>query len=325
MEQENTEHVPVMLGLVLDTLTLRPGMHVVDATLGGGGYTRAMLEAVGPKGSVIALDWDQTALDRFQERVAQDEFLQTAQKTGRLVLVRSSYADTANVLHENGWRTADAIVADLGLSSDQLADPSRGLSFQTDGPLDMRLNSDETVQASHILNQWDEDRLADLFQTYGDEPEAKRIATAIVLARKHAPLATTVALRELIWNNVVPARRRGKVHPATRIFQALRIAVNSERHHLERFLQAIPSVLTLGGKTAIVSFHSGEDALVKHQFQKEIRAAASRLRWVTKKPLVPTPDEIRMNPRARSAKLRAVERQDAVSPKNKNKYYASLF
>lgn len=309
MEQVNTEHVPVMLGPVLDALVLRPGMRVVDATLGGGGYTRALLEAVGPAGRVIAFDWDQAALDRFMERVAHEPLIRSALDEGRLVLIRTSYANLRAVLREQGWDGADAIVADLGLSSDQLADPKRGISFQTEGPLDMRLNSDETVQAAHMLNQWDETALADLFRTYGDEPEAKRLATAIVLARRKAPIMTTTALRELIWENVVPARRRGKTHPATRAFQALRMAVNSERAHLERFLETLPTALLPGGRAAIVSFHSGEDVLVKHLFQKNIRSDTALLSWVTKKPLVPSAEEIRSNPRARSAKLRVVERK----------------
>ncbi|MFZ1654246.1 MAG: 16S rRNA (cytosine(1402)-N(4))-methyltransferase RsmH [Candidatus Moraniibacteriota bacterium] len=309
MEQGNTEHTPVMLEPVLEVLALRPGMRVVDATLGGGGYTRALLKAVGAAGRVIAIDWDQTAIDRFRERAQQDDVLKAELDTGRLVLSRTSYAAIVAILQENGWERADAIVADLGLSSDQLADPLRGISFQLDGPLDMRLNTAETVEARHILNQWDEEALADLFRTYGDEPEAERIAAAIGIARRKAPLATTTELRELIWANVVLARRRSKTHPATKVFQALRMAVNSERAHLERFLSALPVVLRPGGRAAIVSFHSGEDTLVKHLFQAEIRSENPRLRWVTKKPLVPSSSEIRINPRARSAKLRVVERK----------------
>lgn len=308
MEQHYTEHIPVMLAPVLDVLALRPGMNIVDATLGGGGYTRAILEAVGPNGRVIAFDWDQRAIDRFQTRAKDDALLREALETGRLVLVRASYADLLEALQAHGWSGVDRIVADLGLSSDQLADPKRGITFQSDGPLDMRLNSGETVEARHLLNQLDEASLADLFETYGDEPEAKRIAAAVVKARQTAPLATTMELRELIWTNVVPARRRSKTHPATKVFQALRIAVNSERAHLERFLSAIPEALRSGGRAVIVSFHSGEDRTVKQLFQKNIRSEAPTLRSVTKKPLVPDELEVRANPRARSAKLRAVER-----------------
>ena len=309
MKQAHTAHVPVMLQSVIDILNLRPGMRVVDATLGGGGYTRALLDRVGPTGKVMAFDWDETVIVRFRELAAHDSFLSSSLAAGQLVLIRASYATLPVALQKNDWEGADAIVADLGLSSDQLADPKRGISFQTDGPLDMRLNSDETVQAKHILAQWDEDALADLFRTYGDEPEAKRIATAIVAARRLATMATTAELRQIIWENVVPARRRGKIHPATKVFQALRIAVNSERTHLEQFLKTIPSMLVSGGRAAIVSFHSGEDRIVKHLFQEEIRSENSQLVWVNKKPLVPSEAEVQSNPRARSAKLRAVERK----------------
>lgn len=309
MEQAITEHTPVMLRPVLDVLNLRPGMKVIDATLGGGGYTRALLEAVGTDGKVMAFDWDETAMNRFRQAAQHDDLLSQALTNGQLILVRASYATLLDQLREHGWETADAIVADLGLSSDQLADPERGLSFQTEGPLDMRLNSDETVQAAQIINRFDEASLADVFQTYGDEPEAKRIATAIALARRTKTFATTAELRQLIWENVVPARRRGKTHPATKVFQALRIAVNSERAHLEQFLSAIPSALAPGGRAAIVSFHSGEDRSVKYLFQQDIRSEHPRLVWVTKKPIVPEASEVRSNPRSRSAKLRSVERK----------------
>jgi len=308
MEQGNTGHVPVMLEEVLASLELKPGMRVIDATLGGGGYTRAILEHIGRDGQLIALDWDEKAIQSFREQSDHDRALSEAFESGCLILVHTSYSRLMEVLQENGWDGADAIVADLGLSSDQLSDPSRGLSFQVDGPLDMRLNSDETARASQFLAEWDEETLADLFQTYGDEPEAARIAKAVVEARRSSPLQTTTELRELIWANVVPARRRGKAHPATRVFQALRMAVNSERTHLERFLLALPSVLRPGGRAAIVTFHSGEDSLVKKLFQQEIRSDKPCLKGVTKKPLVPTVVEIRSNPRSRSAKLRVVER-----------------
>ncbi len=308
MEQHSTGHVPVMLAPVLSALALEPGMRVVDATLGGGGYTRAILEAIGPNGQVIAFDWDQSAIDRFRMQTKNDARLSQALESGRLILVNASYAELPEILRSHDWPAADRIVADLGLSSDQLADPKRGITFQSEGPLDMRLNSGEKVEARHLLNQLDEVSLADLFETYGDEPEAKRIAAAIMKARQEAPLATTTELRELIWANVVPARRRGKTHPATKVFQALRIAVNSEQAHLERFLSAIPEALRPGGRAAIVSFHSGEDRTVKQLFQKNIRSESPTLRWITKKPLVPDDHELSANPRSRSAKLRVVER-----------------
>lgn len=308
MEQGNTEHVPVMLEEVLAALSLRPGMKVVDATLGGGGYTRAILERIGLTGKLIAIDWDAKAIERFRERAAVDSLLSEALSSGRLVLAQSPFSRIRLILDEQGWSGADAIAADLGLSSDQLSDPKRGISFQEDGPLDMRLNSAETVEARHLVNQMNERALADLFRTYGDEGEAERIAAAIIVARKKMPVETTAALRELVWENVVPARRKGKTHPATKVFQALRIAVNSELAHLETFLRALPEALVPAGRAAIVTFHSGEDSIVKHLFQEEARSESPRLRLLAKKSLPPTREEIRNNPRARSAKLRSVER-----------------
>ncbi|MFA9262267.1 MAG: 16S rRNA (cytosine(1402)-N(4))-methyltransferase RsmH [Undibacterium sp.] len=308
MEQGNTEHVPVMLEEVLAVLNLRSGMHVVDATLGGGGYTRAILERIGLDGKLIAIDWDAKAIERFRSQAIVDSFLSEALSSGRLMLVQSPFSRIRAILDENGWTGADAVAADLGLSSDQLADPARGISFQGDGPLDMRLNSTETVEARHLINQMSEKALADLFRTYGDEGEAERIATAIVAARKKVPIESTAALRELVWENVVPARRKGKTHPATKVFQALRIAVNSELTHLETFLKALPDTLTVGGRAAVVTFHSGEDTIVKHLFQQAARSETPRLRLLAKKSLPPSREEIRNNPRARSARLRSIER-----------------
>lgn len=308
MKPLSTEHVPVLLSSLLPILNLSYGKTIVDATLGGGGYTRAFLHQVGETGKVIALDWDQSALERFRNAAVDDVFLSDAFQSGRLKLIHSSYAEIVSVLKKEGLEKVDAIVADLGISSDQLADSQRGISFQFDGPLDMRLSSGETVTAAAIVATWNEDSLADLFEVYGDEPESRRIAKAIVQERKKKPLSTTMELRDLIFHNVSSQRRRGKAHPATRVFQALRIAVNSEQEHLERFLSVIPHVLLPHGRSAIVSFHSGEDRLVKQWFQNEVRANPPRLRWVTKKPIVPTREEVQKNPRARSAKLRVVER-----------------
>lgn len=297
-----------MLEQVLSVLTPQSGKQIIDATLGGGGYTRAILEAIGPDGRIIALDWDQQAIDRFLIQAKGDSFLSKALESDRLILERASYADLLGTLSRHGWSAVDGIVADLGLSSDQLADPKRGIAFQSDGPLDMRLDSSEIVEARHLLAELDETTLIDLFRTYGDEPEAKRIAKAIVQARRLAPLTTTSELRDLIFMNVALARRRSKIHPATRVFQALRIAVNSELVHLERFLSAIPEALRPGGRAVIVSFHSGEDRIVKRLFQEYVRSEVPTFRSLTKKPLIPSEMETKMNPRARSAKLRAVER-----------------
>lgn len=298
----SVRHVPVLLSSVLEWAGVKPGMRVVDATLGAGGYTRALLQQVGSTGAVMAFDWDQSAIDRFRREAE----IAQAIEAGRLHLIARPYSHLVEALDLAQWPSVDVVVADLGLSSLQLNDPSRGLSFQFDGPLDMRLNSAETVTAADIVNGWSEESLAELFRTYADEGEAERIAEAICLARRHAPLVRTTELAELVKNNVVGARRRGRIHPATQVFQALRMAVNSERAHLIALLQQAFDRLKPGGRLLVVSFHSGEDALIKHTFRQW--NAEGRGKLLTKKPVVPSQSEITSNPRSRSARLRGIEK-----------------
>ncbi len=316
---KESQHVPVLLEEVQSLLDLHPGQTVVDATLGGGGYTRALLKRLEPNGKLIAFDWDSEAIERFRKESPSHPHLTRALAESRLILVNESFASVKEALHREGVEAVDAIVADLGFSSDQLEDPKRGLSFQLDGPLDMRLNSKEKVTAALILQEWNEERLTELFRLYGDEPEAKKIARAIVRTRMTKPLTRTNELRTLIEETVSPKRRRARIHPATHVFQALRIAVNSEREALERFLRAALAVLKPGGKLVVVTFHSGEDAIVKHFFQKESRGCICGMRpchcgrektvtLLTKKPVVPSALEQTRNPRSRSAKLRALEK-----------------
>ncbi|MEP7162659.1 MAG: 16S rRNA (cytosine(1402)-N(4))-methyltransferase RsmH [Candidatus Moraniibacteriota bacterium] len=315
----HTKHVPVLLQEVMAQLEFAPGMTVVDATLGGGSYTRSILEKVLPGGCVIAFDWDERALEGFREAAKGDTFLSRMLLEERLILIHASYADIKGELAKLGMTSVERVVADLGFSSDQMADPVRGLSFQTDGPLDMRLNSREKVTARDIVNEWSEQSLAELFRIYGDEREASRIARAIVAKRKTGFLTRTNELKRLIEENVATKRKLGRIHPATQVFQALRIAVNSERSHLERFLSEALTILRKGGRLGVVTFHSGEDALVKHFFQKEARGCICgmvpcecgrkiSLTMLTKKPILPSDAEAKENPRSRSAKLRIVEK-----------------
>lgn len=315
----HTQHLPVLLEEALSSLELSPGKLVVDATLGGGTATRTLLERVLPGGKVFAFDWDKEALDRFTEASRKDTLLKTALEKGELVLIPESFATLEESLLSFGIEKVDAIFADLGLSSDQLADKEKGLSFLEDGPLDMRLNSKETVTAATLLSTFSENQLTDLFRTYGDEQEARKIAHTIVKARQIQSLTRTKELAELIRKTVSMKRRFGRIHPATKVFQALRMAVNSERVHLEGFLPQAEKTLKPGGRLAIITFHSGEDALVKHFFQKEARGCIcglvpcicgrkKTLSLVSKKPILPTPHEVEKNPRSRSAKLRVVEK-----------------
>lgn len=307
MDATESEHVPVLLDTVLDLITFEPSMRLVDATLGGGGYTHAFLERLGPTGSLMAFDWDKRAIEEFRERYRDDQLVKQALTEGRLLLMHRPYSELSQVLAEVAWSGVHGIVADLGLSSLQLDDPERGLSFLTDGPLDMRMNSQETVTAADIVNGWSSESLSELFQVYGDEGEAGRIADALVTSRRQEPILRTKQLADIVKRNVVAARRRGRIHPATKVFQALRMAVNSEAKELGSLLAAVHEALLPGGKCIIVSFHSGEDRLVKRTFE-EWRAEGG---WevVTQKPRVPTAREVAENPRARSAKVRCIQKK----------------
>lgn len=296
------EHIPVMLSEVLELADAQPGMRIVDATLGAGGYTRALLDATASTGEVLALDWDREAI----QRAMCDVTLGTALAARRLSLMQESFGSLVVALHRQGWTAADIIVADLGLSSLQLDNPQRGLSFQTDGPLDMRLNSNETVTAADIVNTWPETSLSELFRVYADEGEAERIAKALVRHRAARPILRTVELAEVVQHHVALARRRARIHPATKVFQALRMAVNSERPALQALLTHGWDCLAPRGKLLIVTFHSGEDSLVKQSFRQRVETGIGTL--LVKKPIQPTVAECRHNPRARSAKLRGIQK-----------------
>ncbi len=306
----HTVHVSVLLSEVLDALLLKPGMTVVDATLGGGGYTEALLRRVLPGGRVIAFDWDVVAHTRFREYAHSDPLLTQALADGSLILVEESFSQLERELDARMIPHVDAIVADLGLSSDQLADPAYGLSFLADGPLDMRLNSKEKVKAADLLREWSEEQLTELFEIYGDEPEAKRVAKAIIAERTKQPIVRTTELAAIVKHSVSKRRAWGKIHPATQVFQALRIAVNGEQRALEVFLPQAIGCLKSGGRVVVVSFHSGEDRVVKHFFQGQSKKNLEDpvITLITKKPIEATVEEIRKNPRARSAKLRVAEK-----------------
>ena len=302
-------------------LHLQKGMTVVDATVGGGGHGRMMLAEVSPTGRVIGLEADERALSRFKTAVSSDESLTQASKEGRLVLVGSNYSDLMTVLERLNVPSVDAILADLGFSSDQIEDGARGLSFQQNGPLDMRLDQRTTLTARDIVNTYSEQTLMDMLRA-GDETEYRRIAHGIVKEREEQPIETTHQLAELIAE-VYPKRKRMtmKIHPATKTFQALRIAVNREFDHLESFLKQALQVLHPGGRLAIITFHSGEDIRVKQFFREVAQGCicppnfpvcrcgqAPKARILTKRPIVASEREIADNSRARSAKLRVIEK-----------------
>ena len=274
-------HRPVLLKEALAALGAGPGKTIVDATFGGGGHTEAILKT---GAQVIALDKDPEAVARGRERLAQKD---------RLTLLEADFRDLERVLNELGLWQVDGILADLGVSSYHLDDPRRGFSYRLEGPLDMRLGA-QGPTAEEIVNTLDEEALTEILWRYGEEPAARRIARAIVRAR---PLRTTTELAEVV-RRAVGFRRAG--HPARKTFQALRIYVNDELGALRALLKASERRLAPGGRLAVISFHSLEDREVK-RFLK----ASPALEPLYKKPVVPSPQEVAENPRARSAKLRA--------------------
>jgi 16S rRNA (cytosine1402-N4)-methyltransferase len=283
-----------LLNEVIQHLALAPGMIAVDGTLGGGGHTQALLEQVGPTGRVIALDRDPQAVAHGQARFAGKP----------VACVHANYCHLNEVLANLGLKTVDAIVLDLGLSSDQLADRQRGFSFDADGPLDLRFDPTAGQPAAWLVNRLPEKELADLIYQNGDERLSRRIARRIVEQRKTRPIETSKQLADIVRRCYPPRHARGEsIDPATRTFQALRIAVNGELESLDRGLQQLPDCLRLGGRLAIISFHSLEDRRVKYAFRDD-----PRLNVLTKKPVLPTDDELARNPRARSAKLRVAAR-----------------
>jgi 16S rRNA (cytosine1402-N4)-methyltransferase len=291
-------HVSVLPAEVPEALAPAPGQTLVDATVGAGGHARLLAERIAPAGRLIGLDRDAAMLELARPRLAGLP----------VTLVQASFDQLGQVLDDLGIAAVDGVLADLGVCSDQLDDPARGLSFSQPGPLDMRLNPEVGAPASDLLRRLSERDLADLIWRYGEERHSRRIARRIVEERKRNPLETTEQLAELVRRCVPrPPRERGRrrpaIDPATRVFQALRIAVNDELGALEGLLAALPGCVRPGGRAALISFHSLEDRPIKQAFrQKDI--------WepLTRKPVVAGEEEVARNPRARSAKLRAARR-----------------
>jgi 16S rRNA (cytosine1402-N4)-methyltransferase len=291
-----TIHVPVMPREVFHWLAPQPGECLVDGTLGGAGHTRLLADAVGESGRVIALDRDPAAIA-------------LAEKTLRglpISLVHTSYADLRPLLDQLELPGVDGLLLDLGLSSDQLADRERGFSFDSDGPLDLRFDPTEGEPAWRLLERLREQPLADLIYQYGEERFSRRIARRIVESRQEKPIRTARELAELV-RRCVPRSFKERIDPATRTFQALRIAVNDELGALDRLLLDLPSCLNPGGRAVIISFHSLEDRRVKEAFRAE-----PAYEILTKKPVTAGEEEVAANPRSRSAKLRAVQRKTQV-------------
>jgi len=310
-------HDPVMVREVLELLMPRPGGRYLDGTLGGGGHAERLLEMSAPRGQLLGLDRDDDALAAARTRL---------QRFGdRLITRHASFVEADAILKELGWQKVHGILLDLGLSSHQLKSPERGFSFQSTGRLDMRMDRRQPLDAFQVVNEFPAARLERILRDYGEEPQARRIALAIDAGRKNEAIVTTRQLADLVQAAVrrgTARRARGgfRIHPATRTFQAIRIAVNGELENLEVFLRNAYELLWNGGRMVVISFHSLEDRLVKRAFRQWSRSClcpprapvcgcgwSKKARLLTPKPLVPSMEEIRVNPRARSARLRAVE------------------
>jgi len=293
-------HVPVLLGEVIEQLAPRPGKVILDGTAGGGGHAIALLDRLRPGGRLILLDRDKEALERLMARIGRSDDVR---------YFHANFCDFDEALAQAGEERIDGVLLDLGISSLQLADPQRGFSFDQPGPLDMRLDRTDRFTAEEIVNRWPAERMADIFSRYGDQPFARRIAAAIVRARQNGPIRRTDELAEIVRSALPPAARHGRIHPATRVFQAIRIAVNQELQSLERFFDKVFDHLKPGGRVAVIAFHSGEDRIVKTRLREA--ASAGRARLAVAKPITPTPAEVQANLRSRSARMRVAE---AVAP-----------
>ncbi len=306
--ETGSPHTPVLYQQVLEALRPRPRGRYIDATVGAGGHAAGILEASAPDGQLLGIDLDPMALALAEERLARFG--------ERVHLVRASFADLDRHAAALGWGQVDGVLFDLGLSSMQLEAAHRGFSFQREGPLDMRFDPRAEVTAADVVNRLSETELADLLWRYGEERQARRVARAILAAR---PIETTTQLAEVIARAL--GRSSSRTHPATRTFQALRIAVNRELEALEQGLEAVLRVLAPGGRLVVIAFHSLEDRLVKTFFRRESRDCLcppeqplcacghlATLRVLTRRPVRPGAEEVARNPRARSARLRAAER-----------------
>jgi len=314
---QQQEHRPVLLDEVIEHLRCTAGKYFVDGTVGGGGHARAILEKTAPDGRLIGIDWDAEALAKAQSNLQPYE--------ERLVLVRENFARIGPVLARLHVQVVDGILLDLGLSSFQVDAAERGFSFSQPGPLDMRMDTRAEITAAQLVNTLSEQELADLIWSFGEERWRRRIARNIVRVRAEAPIETTERLAEVVRRAIPAAKRSRKRHPATRTFQALRMAVNRELDNLRIFLQGALDLLRPRGRLAIISFHSLEDRVVKQAFSHWARSCRCPAQLplcqcegkplvlrVNKKPVVPGAEEIKANPRARSGRLRVVEKAGAA-------------
>jgi 16S rRNA (cytosine1402-N4)-methyltransferase len=295
---KSPQHVPVLLEEVLEYLNVRPGGVIVDATLGLAGHSSAIAKRLGGRGKLICFDRDPEAMAAAKVRLDEVK-AELGDEMPELVLVAKAFSEAASEIEPG---SLDGLLADFGVSSLQLDEAHRGFSFRTDGPLDMRMDTRDGETAEQVVNQEDENELADLIYEFGEERRSRRIARAIVRAR---PITTTAELAQIV-SAAAPSMKGDKIHPATRTFQALRIRVNNELGEIQTLLKSAGSLLKPGGRLVLISFHSLEDRLVKDAFREA--GQAKILKVLTKKPVVAVEQEQLRNPRSRSAKMRAAEK-----------------
>ncbi len=306
-------HVPVLLNQCIEALNIRPEGIYVDGTVGGAGHSRHIAEKLSEKGRLIGIDRDEEALKTAEERLAGFPC--------RVDLVQSNYADIRSVLTQLDIPGIDGALLDIGVSSFQLDNPERGFSYMHDAPLDMRMNQEDPLTAWDVVNRYSEGDLARIIREYGEERWAKRIASFVVERRRTQPIDSTGQLVEIIKAAIPAKARRSGPHPAKRTFQAIRIEVNDELGQLKRAVEEYLDVMNVGGRLAVITFHSLEDRIVKEAFQKRanpctcppelpvcVCGKVADVRKVTRKPIQPEEEELEVNPRSRSAKLRVCEK-----------------
>ena len=294
-------HVPVLTEELIELLDPKENENFIDCTLGNGGHANMILEKTGPKGKLLGIDWDADAIKTAGANLKSSGLID------RAILVQDNFANMQEIATKEKFYTIHGILFDLGFSTSQMEDAERGFSFQKDGPLDMRYGAANPVTAEKIVNYWSRPELERILKTYGEERFWRQIADAIVQERSLRQITRTRQLVLIVERAVQKHFLRSRIHPATRTFQALRIATNNELENLEQGLAAALSLVTEGGKIAVISFHSLEDRIVKRFFKD-----TSSLKPITKKPKIASPKEVRINPKARSAKLRVAVKQQTL-------------
>ncbi|NQU84064.1 MAG: 16S rRNA (cytosine(1402)-N(4))-methyltransferase RsmH [Parcubacteria group bacterium] len=294
-------HIPVLSKEVIEYLNPKPGQNFIDCTLGNGGHTVEILKKTAPNGKLLGIDFDDMAIEIAKSRIEEESL-----NKGRIIFVQGNFANLAEIVKKEKFKNIKGILLDLGLRTGHLEDSGRGFSFQKDEPLDMRFGVKDANQATaaEIISSWPKQELERIFSEYGEERKSRQIAAAIIRERKKKRILTSKELVEVILK-VSPRQQWMKIHPATKVFQALRIVVNNELGNLEKVLPQAMEILDKGGRLAVISFHSLEDRIVKHFFKDNNSIILEK---ITKKPIKTSEEEVKQNPKSRSAKLRIAEK-----------------